>query len=289
VCTVCGEEYGNTNPDHHNPVKESDQAATCTEDGYTGATICSDCGTKITERQSIPALGHDWTEWKVYDEPTEEKEGLKIRVCKRDSSHIDREAIPIKGKGENEGENKEEEEDSRIDVKTLQIRYYLAKAVYTGNALKPIVIYDGDKTLKEGTDYRISYTDNINAGNGKFTVEGIGNYKGTANGSFPITKTTNSIRLTSPLSYTLKYSKLKKQARTITLKAAANEGAKITFKLLSVPKKAKKYISLSADGKLQIKKKLGKGSYSIEIRVVSGQVSNYYESYIHKTLRIIVK
>lgn len=293
VCTVCGEEYGNTNPDHHNPVKESDQAATCTEDGYTGATVCLDCGATITERQSIPALGHDWGEWKVLDEPTKEKEGLKVRVCKRDPDHIDREVIPIDGEEKKEGEEEkgegEKEEDTRIDVNTLRIRYYLSKAVYTGQPLKPVFVLDGDKTLEEGTDYRISYRNNINVGKCEFTVEGCGNYRGIANKTFQITKAVNSIRLTSPLSYTVKYSKLKKQAQTITLKAAANEGAKITFELLSVPKKAKKYVSLSASGKLRIKKKLAKGSYSIGIRVNSGAVDNYYESYVNKTVRIIVK
>ena len=53
---------------------------------------------------------------------------------------------------------------------------------YTGEEIKPevtITAKDGDYTLVEGTDYKLEYSDNINAGKAKIKVVGLGNYAGT--------------------------------------------------------------------------------------------------------------
>ena len=49
--------------------------------------------------------------------------------------------------------------------------------------------------LAEGTDYELSYTAAVNAGTVEVTITGIGNYKGTANTSYQITK--RNVTLTS--------------------------------------------------------------------------------------------
>ncbi len=38
--------------------------ATCTEDGYTGDTVCADCGTTMKKGEAIPAKGHTYAEGK---------------------------------------------------------------------------------------------------------------------------------------------------------------------------------------------------------------------------------
>ena len=60
VCTRCGEEYGELNPDNHEGETElrDDVEATCTKDGYTGDTYCLGCGNLITEGSVINKLGH---------------------------------------------------------------------------------------------------------------------------------------------------------------------------------------------------------------------------------------
>ena len=63
----------------------------------------------------------------------------------------------------------------------------VANATYTGKALTPAVtVKDGDKVLTEGTDYTKTYSNNVNAGKGKVTVTGEGDYKDTATKEFTI-------------------------------------------------------------------------------------------------------
>ena len=61
VCTECGKEYGEKDPDNHNPDSleiRDDVEPTCTEEGYTGDVYCKDCETKVEEGEVIAPLGH---------------------------------------------------------------------------------------------------------------------------------------------------------------------------------------------------------------------------------------
>ncbi|MBP3854245.1 MAG: fibronectin type III domain-containing protein [Ruminiclostridium sp.] len=56
-----------------------------------------------------------------------------------------------------------------------------------GKAQKPAVtIKDGDKTLKKGTDYTVSYKNNTNIGTASATIKGKGDYTGTKTVKFSI-------------------------------------------------------------------------------------------------------
>lgn len=58
---------------------------------------------------------------------------------------------------------------------------------YTGDAVEPGVTVELDgQTLTAGTDYYVSYTDNINKGTATVTVTFMGNYKGTVTETFEI-------------------------------------------------------------------------------------------------------
>ncbi len=61
--------------------------------------------------------------------------------------------------------------------------------VYDGNAKEPkyTVVFNG-KTLEEGKDYTITYTDNVNAGTGYAAITGIGNFKNTKTLKYTIKK-----------------------------------------------------------------------------------------------------
>lgn len=78
---------------------------------------------------------------------------------------------------------------------------------YTGEALKPrVTVRDGSKTLRENTDYTVSYDMNVNAGTdtGVVKVTGIGNYNGSTRANFTINQRSlnNAMASVTPQTYT---------------------------------------------------------------------------------------
>lgn len=62
VCSKCSEKEERTIPaTGHTPKKEEGVAATCTNDGHEGNTVCEVCGETLKEGKVIPKLGHDWS------------------------------------------------------------------------------------------------------------------------------------------------------------------------------------------------------------------------------------
>ena len=67
--------------------------------------------------------------------------------------------------------------------------------IYTGKAIEPaIVIKDGDYILKPGTDYEVSYENNVKAGTATATVTGNGLFTGSIKISFNIVNASVSYR-----------------------------------------------------------------------------------------------
>ena len=65
----------------------------------------------------------------------------------------------------------------------------ISDVTYNGLAQTPAVtVKDGSTTLKQGTDYTVAYSDNVNAGTATVTVTGTGNYSGTMTSTFTIKK-----------------------------------------------------------------------------------------------------
>ena len=55
--------------------------ATCTENGYTGDTVCAICGKVNIAGNTIPAKGHRWNEGEITTSPTCENAGVKTYTC----------------------------------------------------------------------------------------------------------------------------------------------------------------------------------------------------------------
>ncbi|MGI6006457.1 MAG: hypothetical protein ACOX8E_03070 [Ruminococcus sp.] len=73
----------------------------------------------------------------------------------------------------------------------------IADVVYTGEAQEPaVVVTIGNKTLEEGKDYTVAYTDNVYGGEATVTVTGMGEYSGSISKNFNITKAAQSIEMT---------------------------------------------------------------------------------------------
>lgn len=73
------------------------------------------------------------------------------------------------------------------DVGGFIISGYAPSYAYTGNAITPgVVVETGSTTLTLGTDYTVSYANNVNAGTATITVTGTGKYSGTQTANFII-------------------------------------------------------------------------------------------------------
>ena len=61
VCSECQQEYGDLNPDNHkNTVIKEAKEPTCTDNGYTGDTYCTDCNKKISTGNIIDKTAHQF-------------------------------------------------------------------------------------------------------------------------------------------------------------------------------------------------------------------------------------
>lgn len=84
-------------PTGHDVYLEAGTFATCSAKGTEDHYSCVDCDVicidedgyfEISEDEiSIPALGHNWGEWKVTKKPNETTKGSETRTCLTDSSH----------------------------------------------------------------------------------------------------------------------------------------------------------------------------------------------------------
>ena len=97
----------------------------------------------------------------------------------------------IKGQGNYKGTNTakfviNEKRANAIDINSCTVSK-LSDVTYSGSAFEPAVtIKNGSVTLKAGTDYSVSYNENVNAGTASVNITGMNAYTGTINLSFEI-------------------------------------------------------------------------------------------------------
>ena len=81
-----------------------------------------------------------------------------------------------------------EEIDTTKDISTLNISEITDK-IYTGKVITPeLKIFDDSTLLVKGTDYTLSYYNNLDVGTATLQIKGIGNYSGTVTKTFNIVK-----------------------------------------------------------------------------------------------------
>ncbi|MCM1569768.1 MAG: Ig-like domain-containing protein [Roseburia sp.] len=103
---------------------------------------------------------------------------------------------------------------------------------YTGSAINLTsgqlrVVSGNNKTLTINKDYTVKYSNNINVGKATVTITGIGNYKGTATGSFKITAK-DIARAAATLAYTNKEYTGKAMKPDVTVKDGTKKLSKNT-------------------------------------------------------------
>lgn len=113
-------------------------------------------------------------------------EGTDYSVSYSNNTKIGTGTVTITGKGNYSGTLKTTFtiKNATIGTVTLDSTSY----VYDGTEKKPAVTVKdtADKTLSNGTDYTLAYTNNKNAGTASVTVTGKGNYSGTKKVDFTI-------------------------------------------------------------------------------------------------------
>ena len=111
---------------------------------------------------------------------------------------------------------------SKVKIGSVKLQY--KSITYTGKPLKPSVtvtakVNGKTKTLRKGTDYSVTYSNNISVGTATVTVKGKGSYYGTKTASFKIVwKEPKSI--TDPIHEWNEYDSLIQQIRSEKDKAA---------------------------------------------------------------------
>jgi len=76
-----------------------------------------------------------------------------------------------------------------VECKISKAAFSMDPVTYNGTAQKPVITaIHNNAYIKEGKDFKASYSKNIKAGKGTVTITGIGNYTGTVKKTFTINK-----------------------------------------------------------------------------------------------------
>lgn len=225
---------------------------TCTEPGE--ATVeCVSCDYAFTKE--IPATGHQYID-KVM-EPTYTSGGYTEHTC----------TVCGKSYQDSYTDKLARTSLSKASVTGLKSKYYTGKAIQQTPVVKL-----GNKTLKAGTDYTVSYKNNTAVGKATVIITGKGAYTGTTKATFKILpKKTNLKSVSSPKAGQLK---------ATYAKVAGVSGYQITYSTSSEFTKAKtKSVNASGTSKTISKLKKGK-TYYVKVRTyktVNDQ--KYYSGY----------
>ena len=142
--------------------------ATCTTAGTVKYT-CS-CGDSYTE--TIPATGHKSSGWIVDKAASIGVKGSKHKECTVCKKILETAEIPAL---------------SRISISKASVTLSTSTYAYDGKAKKPgVTVKLNGKTLKNGTDYTVSYSNNTKVGTAKVTIKGKGNYTGSVSKTYSI-------------------------------------------------------------------------------------------------------
>ena len=142
--------------------------ATCSTAGTVKYT-CS-CGDFYTE--TIPATGHKSSGWIVDKTASIGVKGSKHKECTVCKKVLETAEIPAL---------------SRISISKASVTLSTSTYAYDGKAKKPgVTVKLNGKTLKNGTDYTVSYSNNTKVGTATVKITGKSNYTGSVSKTYNI-------------------------------------------------------------------------------------------------------
>ena len=158
------------------------------------------------------------------------------------------------------------------DIKNMTITLAKTKYVYDGTSKKPsVTVKDGTKLLRNGQDYTVTYSKNVDVGTATVTVTGKGDYTGTSAVKFVIVKANNTIKASNIIKDT------SKKTQTVKIKASVKYKAKLTYSSNS------KSVKVDSSGKVTIAKNFtGKAVISI----TSAATSKYNKAVVKITVTV---
>ena len=172
-CETCGAtESKSLSAKGHTEVVDKAIPATCTTDGKTEGSHCSVCGAVIKAQTTITATGHKSSGWIVDKAASIGVKGSKHKECTVCKKVLETAEIPAL---------------SRISISKASVTLSTSTYAYDGKAKTPsVTVKVGGKTLKNDTDYTVSYSNNTKVGTAKVTITGKGNYTGSVSKTYII-------------------------------------------------------------------------------------------------------
>ena len=172
-CETCGAtESKSLSAKGHTEVVDKAIPATCTTDGKTEGSHCSVCGAVIKAQTTITATGHKSSGWIVDKAASIGVKGSKHKECTVCKKVLETAEIPAL---------------SRISISKASVTLSTSTYAYDGKAKTPsVTVKVGGKTLKNDTDYTVSYSNNTKVGTAKVTITGKGNYTGSVSKTYSI-------------------------------------------------------------------------------------------------------
>lgn len=106
----------------HSPVVASGYESTCSSEGLTDGTKCSECGAVIKAGETIAKKPHTESEWIIEKDSTFTEEGSKYKKCLHCEKELERQTIPVKQAPPNKDDEKppvdKEEPDDDLQTPT---------------------------------------------------------------------------------------------------------------------------------------------------------------------------
>ena len=173
TCTKCNATVTEKLPAKgHTAFTDKGYPATCTTAGKTDGSHCSVCNTVIKVQTVINATGHKSSGWIVDKAASIGVKGSKHKECTVCKKVLETAEIPAL---------------SRISISKASVTLSTSTYAYDGKAKKPgVTVKLNGKTLKNGTDYTVSYSNNTKVGTAKVTITGKGNYTGSVSKTYSI-------------------------------------------------------------------------------------------------------
>lgn len=288
------------------------KAATCIEEGSREKT-CSDCGIKVTE--TIPALGHTWSETYTADKEiicticgAIKTEEIPAPGCHIEAAPVTENEIPATYLADGSYDSvvycsscgielsretiivpKLTSKDQVISAAKTSYNFIFSsskvqsQAVPVTGAMGKLSYTSSKSSYVYGKDGKIYVARSAPSGTYTISIRAAGTEDGEYNASNAITvkvkiaKAANTIKVT-PDAKKLKAAKVKKKAQSFQIKVSQSQG-KISYKSSSSK------VKVTSGGKVTVKKGTKKGKYRITVTAAGN--GNYNKGV--KTVVITVK